>query len=166
VGPGTGVNTKFSVSGELWVPEALLTDLKTYASSTTRLLREAKADKRDKNLLFLARSGRPYTVETVNRLVYEMRRRAVTAGMHFMQRFRFHQSRATFGTWLMELLLECGAKTDAIRIVRDAMLHKDERTTFGYIKFLENTRAKGDVAAAFNTAFTGLRNRNWDGADA
>ncbi|MEI6001857.1 site-specific integrase [Paraburkholderia bengalensis] len=166
VGPGTGVDTKFSVSGELWVPKAVLADLKTYASSTTRLLREAKADQRDKNLLFLARSGRPYTVETVNRLVYEMRRRAVIAGMRFMQRFRFHQSRATFGTWLTELLLECGAKTDAVRLVRDAMLHKDEQTTFGYIKFLENTRAKGEVAAAFNTAFTGLRNRNWDSADA
>ncbi|WP_375286987.1 tyrosine-type recombinase/integrase [Burkholderia pseudomallei] len=114
------------------VPKAVLADLKTYASSTTRLLREAKAHRNDKNLLFLARSGRPYTVETVNRLVYEMRRRAVASGLQFMQRFRFHQSRATFGTWLMEILLDNKVKTSvAIRVVRDAMLHKDERTTFG-----------------------------------
>ncbi|WP_239694024.1 site-specific integrase, partial [Burkholderia pseudomallei] len=132
VGPGTGVSTKFSVAGELMVPKAVLADLKTYASSTTRLLREAKAHRNDKNLLFLARSGRPYTVETVNRLVYEMRRRAVASGLQFMQRFRFHQSRATFGTWLMEILLDNKVKTSvAIRVVRDAMLHKDERTTFG-----------------------------------
>ncbi|AHE28133.1 hypothetical protein BBJ_3226 [Burkholderia pseudomallei NCTC 13178] len=46
------------------------------------------------------------------------------------------------------------------------MLHKDERDTLRYITFLENTRAKGQFAAAFNDAFTGLRNRNWDNADA
>jgi integrase len=162
VGPGTGISTKFSVIGELMVPEALLADLKAYASSTTRLLREAKARDENKNLLFLARSGRPYSVATVNRLVDEMRKRAAQAGMHFMGRFIFHQSRATFGTWLMQLLLEHTSPTIALGIVRDAMLHKDESTTLGYIKFIESTRAKKDVAAAFSTAFTGLENRNWN----
>ncbi|MBU9427236.1 tyrosine-type recombinase/integrase [Burkholderia gladioli] len=167
VGPGTGVATKFSVAGELMVPKAVLDDLKIYAYSTTRLLREAKARGDDKNRLFLTRRGRTYTVDTVNRLVQEMRQRAVAAGLQFMQRFRFHQSRATFGTWLMQILLDSGAKTtDAIRFVRDAMLHKDKRDTLRYITFLENTRAKEQFAAAFNDAFTGLRNRNWDNADA
>lgn len=166
VGPGTSVATKFSVAGELMVPRTVLHELKAYASSTTRLLREAKAQPCDKDVLFLTRTGQRYAVETVNRLVYEMRKRAVAAELRFMQRFKFHQSRATFGTWLTELLLECGAKTDAIRVVRDAMLHKDEKTTFGYIKFLENTRAKKQAAVAFNEAFTGLLNRNWNTADA
>lgn len=160
VGPGTDVATKFSVAGELFVPEAVLTDLKAYSVSTGRLLREAKAHQGDKDALFLTRSGRPYSVETVNRLVLEMRQRAVTAGLAFLERFRFHQTRATFGTWLMELLLQYGAKTEATRIVRDAMLHKSEQTTLGYIAFLEDTRAKGRAAAAFNEAFTGLRDRN------
>ncbi|BBA40932.1 MULTISPECIES: tyrosine-type recombinase/integrase [Burkholderia] len=167
VGPGTGVATKFSVAGELVVPEALLVDLKAYASSTTRLLREAKAKAEHKNLLFLSRRAQPYTVGTVDRLVNEMRKRAVNAGMQFMEHFKFHQSRATFGTWLTQLLLEsCTDTAEAIGIVRDAMLHKDERTTFGYIKFLENTRAKKQAAADFNEAFTGLGNRNWNDADA
>jgi len=165
-GPGTGIATKFSVVGELMVPQALLADLKSYATSTGRLLREAKAHKSHKNLLFLTRQGRPYTVETVNRLVHAMRRRAVSKGLQFMLHFRFHQSRATFGTWLMTLLLNSGSKTNAITVVRDAMFHKDERTTLGYITFLENTHAKGQAAAEFNEAFTGLRNRNWDELDA
>jgi integrase len=149
------------------VPEAVLDDLKAYASSTTRLLRETKALPSDKNLLFLARSGRPYTVETVDRLVYEMRKRAVAAGLQFMQRFRFHQSRATFGTWLMKLLLDNRVQTSvAIGIVRDAMLHKNEKATLGYINFLENTRGKEQAAAAFNKAFTGLYNRDWNDAEA
>ena len=149
------------------VPKAVLADLKKYASSTARLLRETKALPSDKNLLFLARSSRPYTVQTVNRLVQEMRKRAVLAGSQFMQRFRFHQSRATFGTWLMQLLLDNGVPPSvAIGIVKDAMLHKDEQTTLGYIKFLENIRGKEQAAAAFNKAFTGLYNRDWNDADA
>lgn len=162
VGPGTDISTKFSVSGELLVPKAILDDLKSYAHSAHRLLREARAQQADKGRLFLTRSGQPYKVETVNRLVYEMRKRAVTSGLQFMQRFKFHQSRATFGTWLMQILLDAGAKTDAIRFVRDAMCHKDEATTLKYIRFLENTRGKARCAQKFNEAFTGLKNRDWN----
>jgi integrase len=161
VGPGTNIATKFSVRGEIMVPAAVLQDLKRYAFSTRRLLREAKANTKDKKALFLTKSGQPYTVETVNRLVYEMRKNPVSVGFYFMSRFKFHQSRATFGTWLMQLLLDAGSKTDAIRIVRDAMLHKDEKTTLGYIKFLENSRAKAHFASEFNAAFTGLSDRDW-----
>jgi len=143
------------------VPLAVLQDLKRYAFSTRRLLREAKANAEDKGLLFLTKSGSAYTVETVDRLVYVMRKKAVSFGLHFMHRFKFHQSRATFGTWLMQLLLNAGSKTDAICMVRDAMLHKDEKTTLGYIKFLENSRAKAYLAAEFNAAFTGLSGRDW-----
>jgi integrase len=161
VGPGTKISTKFSVKGEVMFPSAVLKELKRYASSTRRLLREAKADKEDKKLLFLNKSGGAYTVEAVNRLVYEMRKNAVSSGLLFMSRFKFHQSRATFGTWLMQLLLDNGTKTDAIGIVRDALLHKHESTTWNYIKFIDNSRAKAHFASEFNEAFTGLSNRDW-----
>jgi len=166
VGPGTGVATKFSVSGNIMVPEAVLAELRRFATSTTRLLRERKAKGGDKNRLFLTRSGEPYSVAVVNRLVHGMRKRAVAAGMTFMENFTFHQSRATFGTWLVQLLLEVTSKTEALRIVRDAMLHKHESTTLGYIKFIENTKAKANFAAQFNSAFTGLRERDWSNLNA
>lgn len=166
VGPGTNISTKGSVRGEIMVPFAVLQDLKRYASSPRRLLREAKANAEDKGLLFLTKSGIAYTVETVDRLVYEMRKKAVSFGLYFMSQFTFHQSRATFGTWLMQLLLNTGTKTNAICIVRDAMLHKDERTTLGYIQFLETSRAKEHFAAEFNAAFTGLSGRDWRGGNA
>lgn len=166
VGPGTGIATKFSVSGDIMIPEALLSDLRRFAMSTPRLLRESKANENDRNRLFLTRSGKPYTVATVNTLVHGMRIRAAHAGMQFMDRFKFHQSRATFGTWLMQLVLEVTDRVEAIKVVRDAMLHKDEATTMGYIKFLENTRAKANFAAKFNAAFTGLRERDWNTKDA
>ncbi|MFM0197593.1 site-specific integrase [Paraburkholderia strydomiana] len=161
-GPGTGISTKFSVNGDLMVPEALLVDLRAYASSTERLKREAKAKKPYKNVLFLNKNGRPYTVDSVGSLVREMRTRAVASGLNFMHQFKFHQSRATFGTWLMELLLELMKPAEAVRIVKEAMFHKREQTTFGYITFLKDTRAKTEAADAFNEAFTGYRNMNWD----
>lgn len=166
VGPGTGIATKFSVAGNIMVPKAVLEDLRKYATSTRRLLRESKAKGYSKNSLFLTRAGKPYSVASVNRLVHGLRTRAVAAGMQFMSHFKFHQSRATFGTWLMQLVLEATDKVEAIKIVRDAMLHKNELTTMGYIKFLEKTRAKATFAANFNSAFTGLRNRDWNKKDA
>lgn len=166
VGPGTEIATKFSVSGNIMVPGEVLAELRRFATSTTRLLRERKAKGQHKNRLFLARSGKPYSVAVVNRLVHGMRKRAVASGMTFMEDFTFHQSRATFGTWLVQLLLEVTNKTEALRIVRDAMLHKHESTTLGYIKFIENTKAKANFAAQFNTAFTGLRGRDWSSLNA
>lgn len=167
VGPGTGIATKGSVKGDMMVPKAVLDDLKRYSLSTKRLLREAKAGPKHKNLLFLTRTGRPYSVATVDRLIQEMRRRAVNSGMRFMVNFKFHQSRATFGTWLLDVLLSSGASpAEAIGIVRDAMLHKNESTTYRYIKFRKATRAKQNAAIAFNEAFTGFRNRDWDSEDA
>jgi integrase len=163
VGPGTKIATKFSVKGDLMVPKDVLVDLKRYAFSTRRLLREAKAEAQYKDILFLTRSGRPYSIGTVDGQVRQLRRRAVAEGLRFMQNFKFHQSRATFGTWLMKLLLEAGASvTEAIEIVRDAMLHKDERTTMLYVKFNRNTRAKTKVGAEFGLAFTGLQHRDWN----
>ncbi len=162
VGPGTKVRTKNSVVGSLWIPEALLKDLKEYATSTRRLLREAKAAPQHKKLLFLTRSGKPYEVKILDRLINDLRENCCSIGMGFMRTFKFHQSRATFGTWLTQLLLSAGLDTvTAIREVKSAMLHKDESVTWKYIKFLEVSKAKIAAATKFNELFTGISNRDW-----
>ncbi|QPF76476.1 site-specific integrase [Roseateles sp. DAIF2] len=164
VGPGTGIATKFDVTGRIPFPEAVLDDLRYYASSTERLLREAKAEKKHKRLLFLNKNGKPYTVDAVNRLVWDMRQRAVKHGLKFCQRLRFHQTRATYGTWLMRFLLDNGAGSDAIRIVRDAMLHQSETTTMRYVKFLEMNKFGEIFAEEFNSTFTGMK-RDWNAVE-
>lgn len=161
VGPGTNIATKFNVRGDLYIPEALLADLKVYASSTERLRREARATPEDKPALFITRRFNRYSVDTVDRLIQELRGTALDQGMSFMDKFRFHQSRATYGTWMMQLMLECSPPSNAIDFVRRAMLHKNESTTFRYVKFLETTAGKIKAADEFNEAFTGLRNRKW-----
>lgn len=166
VGPGTGVATKFNVEGDLLVPGMLLDELKRYAYSTERLQREKKAAQTQRSILFLTSRGMKYSNNSVSRLMTGLRRSAVSANLRFMERFKFHQTRATYGTWLMKLALSVTTAASAIEFVKNAMLHKRESTTFTYVKFLDANKGKQEVAQAFHEIFTGLRKRNWDTFDA
>lgn len=161
VGPGTGVRTKFDVSGELMVPEFLIKDLKNYAYSMRRLKRQDLAKEANRGLLFLTSRGNSYESSSFNRLMTDLRRNAVTAGLRFMASFKFHQTRATFGTWLMGVALGVAGAKAAVAFVKDAMLHKDEKTTFLYVRFIEEAPMKAQVADEFAKAFSGIMNRDW-----
>lgn len=162
VGPGTNVETKLDVGGHLLFPKKLLDELKYYAYSTERLKREAKANSINKSVLFLTSHGNPYSNTTLGTLMTELRRKARRANLNFMNKFKFHQTRATYGTWLMKLALSVTTTAAAIEFVKNAMLHKHESTTFRYVKFLESTKGKQEAAQAFHEAFTGLQKRDWD----
>lgn len=162
IGPGTGVATKFDVEGDLLIPDFLLAALKAYAYSPHRLLRESKASLRHRSILFLTKYGAPYTQGSIGRLMTNLRRSAVSAGLKFMERFKFHQTRATYGTWLMRLALSVTTEANAIELVKGAMLHKHESITFGYVRFIGVSKGKAEAAEAFTKAFTGLSGRNWN----
>lgn len=162
VGPGTGVATKFNVEGNLLVPDFLLTRLKAYAYSPRRLLRESKAAEAHRSTLFLTKHFSCYTQGSISRLMTNLRRATLKAGMKFMERFKFHQSRATYGTWLMQLALSVTSEANAIELVKNAMLHKHESITFRYIRFLGASKGKAEAAEAFTKVFTGLTGRDWN----
>lgn len=166
VGPGTGVNTKFDVSGELMVPKFLISDLREYAYSMRRLRRQGRASESNRGLLFLTIHGNSYQSGSFNRLMTDLRRRATVAGMRFMSNFKFHQTRATFGTWLMEVALRVASTKAAVAFVKDAMLHKDEKTTFLYVRFHEQKPVKSAIANEFSAVFSGVVNRDWNQYDA
>jgi hypothetical protein len=166
VGPGTGVSTKFDVSGDLLVPRFLIETLRRYAYSMDRLTRQAKARSECRNFLFLTSRGNPYRSETFNRLMTDLRRRAVRHGLRFMLNFKFHQTRCTYGTRLMELALRVAGEAAAIAFVRDAMLHKDEAVTLRYVRFLQQAPVKAAISNEFTAAFSGIVNRNWNKFDA
>lgn len=159
VGPGTGVTTKFDVNGHLMIPEQVMTTLKAYATSRRHLDRVIKASDVNKFYLFLTRHNNPYKVAAVDREMVELRRTGQASGLKFLQKFKFHQTRATYGTWLMSICLENASPKAAIEFVKRAMHHKHDSTTFGYIKFFEHTQAKIEVANAFTEAFLGLQTR-------
>jgi integrase len=159
IGPGTGIITKFDISGDLIIPDQLMTMLKAYSTSRRHLDRVIKAADANKSCLFLTRHNKPYTVAAVDREMVDLRRAGQASGLKFLQKFKFHQTRATYGTWLMSICLENASPKAAIEFVRRAMHHKNESTTFRYIKFIEHTQAKIEVANAFTEAFLGLRTR-------
>lgn len=159
VGPGTGIATKFDVAGELLIPDQLMTILKAYATSRRHLDRVIKAIDANKSYLFLTRFNNPYKGVAADREMVDLRRAGQAAGLKFLQKFKFHQTRATFGTWVMSICLKTSSVKAAIEFVKRAMHHKNESTTFGYITFIEHTQAKIEVANSFTEAFLGLRTR-------
>lgn len=165
VGPGTGIETKFDVSGDLMILDVLMAILKGYATSRRHLDRVIKAKDANKPYLFLTRYNKPYRVAAVDREMMALRRAGQAAGLKFLQRFKFHQTRATYGTWLMTICLKAASVKAAIEFVKRAMLHKNEATTFRYIKFIEHTRAKIEVANAFTEAFLGHTTRMGEAVD-
>lgn len=162
VGPGTGVATKWNVSGDLLVPTFLVEALKGYAYSMQRLRRQALASEVNRGRLFLTVRGNPYAPPTFNRLMTDLRRRAMANGMRFMETFKFHQTRASYGTMLMELSLEVTDVKTAVAFVRDAMLHKHESTTMLYVHFVQKGPVKERISKEFSAVFSGVVNRDWN----
>lgn len=165
VGPGSRpyVETKFDVAGTLRIPEALFLELKSYAYSVRRMKRQARASREYKELLFLTTQGNPYErrddgkrSSAVNSEMVNLRRTATVSGLKFMTDFRFHQTRATYGTLLMKTLLPLGNLQAALEFVRDSMLHKEVSTTMTYVKFIEKTKFKAEMANAYTKAFFAL----------
>lgn len=161
VGPGTGIETKFDVSASLLVPSFLIQALKQYAYSMRRLKRQALASKDNRGILFLTTRGNSYGPQTFNRLMTDLRRRAMLAGLTFMKSFKFHQSRCTYGTWIMTIALGVTNEANALSFTKNCMLHKKESATLRYIRFIQKAPIKALMANEFTAAFSGISNRDW-----
>ncbi|AKG71802.1 Site-specific recombinase XerD [Serratia fonticola] len=167
IGPGAAppVHTKFGVTGQVWIPEALCDKLLEYAKGWRRVERTTKAPLENRDLLFLTRFGNAYgrrgtdQSSAVNVEMSDFRKRGVKAGVQMLRRFRFHQSRCTFGTELARLALSaCADVALVIAIVSDALLHapNSEATTFRYIRFVQALPIKQALSHNFMVAFSGI----------
>lgn len=167
VGPGASppVHTKFGVTGQVWIPEALRDELVAYTKGWRRLEREARASPEQRDLLFLTRFGNAYgrrgtnQSSAVNVEMSTFRKRGLEAGLQALRKFRFHQSRCTFGTELARLgLSTCADVAIVIAMVSDALLHgpNSEATTFKYIRFVQSLPVKQALSNSFMAAFSGI----------
>ncbi|WP_298851947.1 tyrosine-type recombinase/integrase [uncultured Aquimonas sp.] len=170
IGPGAHppVRTKFGVTGQVPIPNGLLTQLRVYAFSTRRLKRQSLAAKEHRETLFLNRFGAPYLNDRDSRAVNvemgRLRKAGVAAGVNSLYGFNFHRTRATFATELARASIRAGMNPgDALVLVRDACLHRHEQTTWRYIHFVEKSAAMAEIADAFTGAMMGLV-RNAGGA--
>lgn len=166
VGPGAipPVGTKLDVTGTILVPDWIYEKLAAYATDTRRLLRQMKAAGEDKDLLLLNKGGRPYlgsgkeVSSAVRKFVADVRQAAQQERNAELAKFKFHMTRATFGTRLANTLLERFSANVALAFVKKLMLHKNESTTLRYIRWVQDKPIKHAAANAFSTKFLGLEN--------
>lgn len=164
VGPGTGVKTKGDVSGEVYFALGLITELNDYFASPEAILRRSRAKDELQKSIFLTSRGNRYTNQTFGTLLHRLKTELIEAGFTQFGRFRFHQLRATFGTMLMRAALKArsDSQLSAIEFVRDAMLHKDESTTWKYIKFVEKEPIEEAFLKTLWKMFTGSKKQSDD----
>ena len=164
VGPGAcpPVATKFSVNGQISVPERVFKMVLEHATSIRRLSRQAKASEDNSDLIFITSRGNAYASQgddssgAIRSLSHQVRALAKEAGIVELSTFRFHQTRATFATRLAATLLEQYPVNEVLAFVKRAMLHKKESTTLRYIRFVQQRPINIAAADVFTREFLGI----------
>ena len=164
VGPGAHppVHTKGGATGQVYITKDLLNAVRAYFYSARRLKRQSIATEADRNVVFLTARGNRYAQHCANKSsainvqIHALRKRGEANGVHALRHFHFHQSRATYATELARLAISVAGAINAIALVREALLHKNESTSLQYIKFVETSPAKERANNAFSEAFLGL----------
>jgi integrase len=164
VGPGAHppVHTKFGVTGQVWISDADLALLRGYVFSARRLKRQSQAAVENRDTIFLTKNARPFgngdgnASRGISVQFGRLRKDGVASGIGAFQHLRFHQSRCTFATELARTAMQFASVSMAIQIVRQALLHKSEKTTLTYIKFIEKAAPMAEMANAFTRDFLGI----------
>ena len=162
VGPDASppVATKFDVTGSPVIPTLLLEELKQYVISERHMRRVELASAEDSDLVFLTRYGGRYADRgvhkspSINVELHRLRLAALKAGIP-VGAFRFHDSRATFGTVVADTAVRQGSAVNAVSMVMDLLLQKDEASALKYIKFVEKKPIKAELANQFTKEFFG-----------
>lgn len=167
IGPGArpAVHTKFGVTGQAIIPTSLLETLRDYCNSPRRLKRQNLAAKDKKNLVFLTRFGNSYIAKrghdkssAVNVELHRLKK-IIAKVEPQTENFHFHQTRATFATQVANIAASQLDGASAIAVVQDLLLHKDERTSEGYIRFNERSALKAELSNEFSKLLMGAITR-------
>lgn len=168
VGPSVSyapVATKFGVNGEVPIPAYLYEMVRSYTKCSRRLRRLSKVIDADKQLVFLNKNGKSYcrkgqgSSSTVNNELLKIRR--IARSQAYELSFKFHQSRATFGTdFVLSNLDKPGVSLKSvIGTLKDVLLHKSEKATMTYIRFVQDHKAKAKWADEFFRRSVELREK-------
>lgn len=164
IGPGAAppVATKFGVTGHIYLSSSLHSALTEYIFSERRHIREEKAEHADKDLIFLTKHGNSYSDRSkgkspaINVAMHSLRRIGKERGIQFLSVLKFHQTRCTFATELARIALKNSNPRQALLIVKEALLHKDEATSLKYIRFIEEEPIKEQLANQFTREFLSI----------
>lgn len=150
------VATKFDVTGTIVIPTSILNDLISYAHGRRRHRRALRGSG---ELLFITRDGRSYRAATddgesraVNVAMHRFRRSA-SLDAPWIAEFNFHQTRATYATLMARYAMDRMDVMTAVAVVREQLLHRDDATTLKYIKFIQSSDMKIELAEEFSRIF-------------
>lgn len=159
----TGVQTKFLKTRTVEISSDLLQSLNEYRISERRLKRVTRLNEKIEPLdsdappftqktieilercdrhepLFVSQQGNPATGKSIEARWIEFRAEIKQAEPSFTH--RFHDLRATYGTYRLDDLLEAGLPVvDCMELLMGWMGHKDESTTWKYLRFLKRKEA-------------------------
>lgn len=147
IGPRNRVETKFSKTRTIEMSATLLNLLQHYALSErrdkrlSRWLKQSGAGDNIEDIsarlepLFISQQGNPVRPEVLNARWVTFRNMLRQKDPGF--RYRFHDLRCTYATYRLNNLLESGlSEGDALDCLMGWMGHRNESTTFKYIRFL------------------------------
>ncbi|GIU28315.1 transposase [Shewanella colwelliana] len=159
----TGVQTKLLKTRTVEFSSDLLQSLSEYRISERRLRRVTRLNEKIEQLdsdtplftqktieilercdrhepLFVSQQGNPATGKSIEARWIEFRAEIKQAEPSFTH--RFHDLRATYGTYRLSDLLEAGLPVvDCMELLMGWMGHKDESTTWKYLRFLKRKEA-------------------------
>lgn len=159
----TGVQTKFLKTRTVEISSDLLQSLNEYRISERRLKRVTRLNKKIAQLdsdavsfplktieilkrcdrhepIFVSQQGNPATGKSIEARWIEFRAEIKQAEPSFTH--RFHDLRATYGTYRLSDLLEAKLPVvDCMELLMGWMGHKDESTTWKYLRFLKRKEA-------------------------
>lgn len=159
----TGVQTKFRKTRTVEISSDLLKSLNEYRISERRLKRVTKLNEKIQRLdsnappftqktieilerserhepLFVSQQGNPDTRKSIEARWVEFRAKIKQAEPSFTH--RFHDLRSTYGTYRLHDLLEAKLPViECMELLMGWMGHKNESTTWKYLRFLERREA-------------------------
>ncbi|MDA0123766.1 site-specific integrase [Vibrio sp. MM46] len=159
----TGVQTKFLKTRTVEISSDLIQSLNEYRISERRLKRVTRLNEKIEQLhsdavsftqktieilercdrhepLFVSQQGNPATGKSIEARWVEFRAEIKKTDPSFTH--RFHDLRATYGTYRLNDLLEAQLPiVDCMELLMGWMGHKDESTTWKYLRFLKRKDA-------------------------
>lgn len=150
VGPKFNVPTKFGVNYRPQIPQDLLEKVQNYIHSPRRKLRIAKAEKENKEIVFLNRWGKTYNQsgsDMSSSISQDLHRLRTKIGDELdLREFYFHCTRATFGTSIVIAGLKASIPINKIlNRVKELLGHKHTTTTLKYISFIEELKTNDAI---------------------
>lgn len=139
IGPQNGVHTKFNKTRKVEIPLLLMKRMYYYSISERRFKRAQKTDG-EHSYLLLNNRGMPLCSNNIQqyfRRIHEDIRSTFNTSFNH----RTHDLRATYGTYRLDALLEHLPVGDALALVMAWMGHKDDKTTWKYLRYLKKEKA-------------------------